>query len=37
MKKFLKWVLLVLTGKCDEAVWAGICVYEGQGRDRFGK
>lgn len=37
MKKFIRWMLLVLTGKHDMAVAAGLCNYSGQGRDRYGK
>ena len=37
MKKFLRWLLLVLTGKYDAAVDAGICDYSGQGHDRYGR
>lgn len=37
MKKFINWLLLVLTGKCDKAVTAGLCNYSGQGRDAYGK
>lgn len=37
MKKFFAWLLLVLTGKHDEAVAAGIADYSGQGRDSRGQ
>lgn len=37
MKKFVLLLLLVLTGKSDKAVDAGICNYSGQGRDAYGK
>ena len=37
MKKIINWLLLVLTGKNEAAVTAGICNYSGQGRDRYGK
>ena len=37
MKKIISWLLLVLTGKSDAAVEAGICKYSGQGRDSYGK
>jgi hypothetical protein len=37
MKKIINWLLLVLTGKCEKAVDAGICNYSGQGRDAYGK
>lgn len=37
MKKFIKWLVRVLTGKYDAAVDSGICDYSGQGRDKYGK
>lgn len=36
MKKFINWILLVLTGKYTLAVEAGICDYSGQGRTNYG-
>ena len=37
MKKLLRWLLLVFTGKYDKAVDAGICDYSGQGHDKYGR
>ena len=37
MKKNIRWLLLVLTGKYEPGVDAGICMYSGQGRDMYGK
>ena len=37
MKKFINWLLLVLTGKYDNAVRANLVDLSGQGRDRYGK
>ena len=37
MKKILKWLLSIFTGKSDEAVDAGICDFSGQGRDKYGR
>ena len=37
MKKFINWLLLVLTGKYDKAVNAKLVDLSGQGRDRYGK
>lgn len=37
MKKFLDFLVFLLTGKSDEAVNAGICDFSGQGRDKYGK
>lgn len=37
MKKFIEWLLLVLTGKYENAVAAGIADYSGQGREKDGK
>lgn len=37
MKKIIKWFVLVLTGRCDEAVDAGVADFGGQGRDRYGR
>ena len=37
MKKFFAWLLLVLTGKHEAAVAAGIADYSGQGRDKSGR
>ena len=36
MKKIINWLVLVLTGKNEDAVKAGICNYAGQGRDGYG-
>lgn len=37
MKKLLDFIVFLFTGKCDDAVDAGICDYGGQGRDKYGK
>ncbi len=37
MRNFIKWLVLVLTGKCDEAADAGICDFSGQGHDKYGR
>lgn len=37
MKKFIIWLLLVLTGKHEAAVAAGLADYSGQGRDKKGE
>lgn len=37
MKKFFRWLLLVLTGKHKPSVDAEICDYSGQGHDRYGR
>lgn len=37
MKKIFKWFLLVLTGRCDEAVDDGIANFGGQGRNCYGR
>jgi hypothetical protein len=37
MKKLLDFIVFLFTGKCDDAVDAGICDYGGQGRDKCGK
>lgn len=36
MKRFIKWLLLVLTGKHRSSVDEGIVDYSGQGRDKYG-
>lgn len=36
MKKYINWIIFMLTGKCDKAVNAKIVDYSGQGRDRYG-
>ena len=37
MKKILKWLLSIFTGKSDAAVDAEICDFSGQGRDKYGR
>lgn len=37
MKKFINWLLLVLTGKHEKAINAKLVDLSGQGRDRYGK
>lgn len=37
MKKFIKWLIILLTSRCDKAAAAGICDFSGQGRDKYGK
>lgn len=37
MKKFFDFIVFLFTGKCDEAVNAGICDFSGQGRDKYGR
>ena len=37
LKKLGGLIVLLLTGKSDEAVHEGICDYSGQGRDRYGR
>ena len=36
MKKIADLIILIFTGKSDEAVDEGICDYSGQGRDKYG-
>ncbi len=36
MKKFINWIIFILTGKYDKAVNAKLVDYSGQGRDRYG-
>lgn len=35
--KILNTIILICTGRSDEAVDEGICDYSGQGRDRYGR
>lgn len=37
MKKLLRWLLLVLTGKHEGAAAAGLVDYSGQGHDKYGR
>ena len=37
MKKFINWIIFVLTGKYDNAVRANLVDFSGQGRDRYGR
>lgn len=37
MKKFIEWILLVMTGKYAPAVDIGICDFSGQGHNKYGE
>lgn len=37
LKKLWEFILLLLTGKSNDAVDEGLCDYSGQGRDKYGR